>query len=336
MQLPPLQVSRAVMQRYSRLLSRYRDELGERPLILPNGDFFPDEFVGDSDSVALLAERMQFHAGLHDIPITCRVVTPGTDEAMPSKCGSGGCGVPLTAGSGIERLVDQGDSWLLQVPMPELRHPVALTTNLARSLAFVFMVETQKEGEVLEPPVDISADLVGVALGFGPLLLQGSYIYAKSCGGPQIASVTKIGVSELSIAVALFAHLGGHKLGPALKEIDLTQRTLLADADRLMGLNRNIVMKIKASPKEMARADFRLQETGSFVRELFSKLSKKTAPIESLDAIQADMDLDEVESLLIDMPPSSRAGRTLPPPNANPEGDELKSLVEDALKQARA
>lgn len=335
MQLPPLQATRAVIQRYARLLHRYGNDLGARPLVLPNGTFFPDEFRGDDKSVATLAARMQLHAGMADIPIQCRVVVPGTEEATPSKCGSGGCGVPLNSASGIERLVDQGESWLLQVPSPELRHPVALTTNLARSLAFVFMVETQQEGELLEPPVDISADLIAVALGFGTLMLQGSYIYAKSCGGPQIASVTKIGVSELAVAVALFAHLGGHKISPVLKELEVTQRTLLADAHRLMTLNRTLLSRIQFSPESMARSEFELEETGSFIRQLFTKFSKRPSGAECLYGIDADMELDEVESLLIDMPPSSRAGRTLRPP-ANPLPDDLKHIVEDALKEVRA
>ena len=349
MQLPPLQATRAVIQRYARLLHRYGEDLGTRPLVLPNGSFFPDAFLGDDKSVATLAARMQLHAGMADIPIQCRVVIPGSAEATPSSCGSGACGVPLSSASGIERLVDQGESWLIQVPAPELRHPVALTTNLARSLAFVFMVETQKEGERLEPPVDVSADLIAVALGFGPLMLQGSYIYAKSCGGPQIASVTKIGVSELAVAVALFAHLGGHKMGPVLKELEVTQRTLLADAHRLMTLNRALLSRIHVAPESIARTEFELEETGSFIRQLFTKFSKRPAGIDSLDGIDANMDLDEVEALLIDMPPSSRAGRTVPlradalpsrsdavRPQSSAVPDDLKNMVEEALKEARA
>jgi len=337
MQLPPLQVTRAVIQRYARLMHRYGADLGERPLVVPNAKFFPDAFQGDELSVSLLVSRMQEHAGLHDIPVECRVVAPGSPQQQQSSCSSGACGVPMTSGGGLERLVDQGESWLLQVPESELKHSVALTTNLARSLAFIFLVETQKEGELLEPPVDITADLIAVALGFGPLMLQGSYIYAKSCGGPQIASVTKIPVAELSIAVGLFAALGDHKLGPALKELDVTQRAGLAESSRLMAANRDVVTAIKNSPDSMSRTEFPLNEGGSFITGLLSKFKKKPRTDAPLDALSAHMDLDDLESLLIDMPPSSRAGRTSQIPEApDPEKDEIKNLVTDALKEVRA
>lgn len=337
MQLPPLQVTRAVIQRYARLMHRYGADLGERPFVVPNATFFPDTFRGDEESVGQLVSRMQEHAGMHDIPIECRVVAPGAPQPAASSCSSGACGVPMTAGGGLERMVDQGESWLLQVPASELKHPVALTTNLARSLAFIFLVETQKEGELLEPPVDITADLIAVSLGFGALMLQGSYIYAKSCGGPQIASVTKIPVAELSIAVGLFAALGEHKLSPALKELEVTQRAGLTEAARLMAANKDVVRAVKKTPDSMSRTEFPLHEGGSFITALLSKLKKKPADESPLDAISAHMDLDDLESLMIDMPPSSRAGRTSQiPPAPDPEKDELKSMVADALKEVRA
>src|SRR5690606_6277263 len=146
-----------------------------------------------------------------------------------------------TAGSGIARLVDTGEGWVLQVPSPELRHPVALTTNLARSLSYIYLVETKRDGETIEPPVDVTADLAAVGLGFGALMLQGSYIYAKSCGGPQIASVTKISTIELAIATALFSELGGHNLKNALRLLEATQQAALSEAGRLIRANKKLL-----------------------------------------------------------------------------------------------
>src|SRR5690606_9192420 len=205
MQLPPLQVTRAVIQRYARVLARYGDELGQRPLVLPNGDFLPDRFEGDQASLERLVSRLQEHAGMADIPIQATVIPRDADAAPKGGgCSSGACHVPSSTGTGIPRLVDLGDGWVVQVPEQELSHPVALTTNLSRSLAYVFLVETQHEGEIIEPPVDVTADFVAVALGLGALMMQGAYIYAKSCGGPSIASVTKVGVGELAVAFAAF------------------------------------------------------------------------------------------------------------------------------------
>jgi len=332
MQLPPAQVTRAVIQRYARLLDRYQDELGERPLVLPNGEFFPDEFRGDEDSLHVLAERMQEHAGLRDVPITTRVVSPDGAAPQKSSCGTGACGVPQTT-SGLDRLVDEGDSWVFQVPAQELAHPVALTTNLARSLAFVFLVETQKEGERLEPPVDVTADLVAVALGFGVLMLQGSHIYAKSCGGPQIASVTKVGVSELAIAVALFSQLGDHRPAPALKALEATQRAALSEAIKLLKANKSVVEGAKSAPGQLAREQFELTEPGEFLAKMFRKFNRKS--VDRLSSLDPNMDLAEVESLIMDMPPSSRAGRKLNRPS-DPQKEELKNLVAEALQDSGA
>lgn len=329
MQLPPAQVTRAVIQRYARIVHRYGNEFGRRPFVLPNGDYFPDEFLGDADSVMLLTSRMQEHAGLGDIPIECRVVTPDAPATQTSSCAAGSCGVPQSAGGGLPRLVDAGDSWTLHVPAPELRHPVALTTNLARSLSYVFLVETQREGELLEPPLDVTADFIAVGLGFGALMLQGSYIYAKSCGGPQIASVTKVGISELAVAVALFAFLGDHKLGPALKELDVTQRAALQEAGRLFKANKKLIDRMRTQPERVAVENFELSEPGVFLENVMKRLSRRPAPPKGLEDIHPNLDLDEVESLLIDMPPSSQAGRNRRP---SPPSDDLSNLVAEALQ----
>ncbi len=328
MELPPPQVARAVIQRYARILQRYGSELGTRPLVLPNADFFPDPFEGDQLSVEILCARMQEYAGLADIPIRATVVVPGTVDAQDASCKSGACGIPQLHTSGLARLIDEGESWLLQVPSIELRHPVALTTNLARSLSFVFLVETQREGELLEPPVDVTADLVAVALGFGVLMLQGSYIYAKSCGGPQIASVTKVSVSELAIAVALFAELSATKLNRAPGELEVTQRTALTEALRLMRGNRRLAQLVKAQPAEVAAGHFEWEEPGSFLSTMLGRFLKKDSS-PALMGLDSNMDLDELESLLISMPPSSRAGRALSPSRSrdDKEKDELKNLV---------
>jgi hypothetical protein len=204
---------------------------------------------------------------------------------------------------------------------------------LARSLAYIFLVETQREGELLEPPLDVTADFIAVALGFGTLMLQGSYIYAKSCGGPQIASVTKVGVSELSLVVALFAELGGHKLPPALKQLDLTQREALEQAGGLFRANKKLVERMSREPARVAVEKFDLAEPGAFLGAMFKRLSRKPTPARLAD-IDPNLDLEEVESLLIDMPPASQAGRRRAP--SSKTSDELRQLVADALTESQA
>lgn len=324
MQLPHLQVTRAVIQRYARVLGRYGGEMGNRPLVLPNGSFFPDAFNADQPSLAKLVARLQEHAGLSDIPIEA-VVVPRDPEARSSAgCSSGACAAPAAAGSDVPRLVDLGERWLLQVPEAELAHPVVLTTNLTRSLSYVFLTETRFEGEVIEPPVDVTADFVAVGLGLGTLMLQGSYIYSKSCGGPSIASVTKVGVSELAILCALFIAMGKHPWRDALRELDTTQKVLLEEARDLVESNRPLIQLLATDPQRVAQGKFELEEATGWFGRLFSRRRK---PARSGDLLDENLSLDEVESLLVSFAPRPRAQTAAP----DPARDELKALVSEAL-----
>lgn len=329
MQLPPLQVTRAVIQRYARLLVRYGSELGKRPLVLPTSEFFPDRFDQDEPSLQRLVERMQAHAGLSDIPIEAVVIPRDADGAAATgSCSSGACAVPTNAQTGIPRLVDLEDSWRLQVPEAELSHSIALTTNLSRSLAFVFLVETQLEDEVIEPPVDVTADFVAVGLGLGALMMQGAYVYTKSCGGPSVASVTKVGLDELSVAFALFIATGNHSFRGAHRALETTQQSLLEEARHLIESNRSLVNLLANNPSRVARGDFELEESFGWLGRFFAKRRKSAGTSSPLDG---DLSLDELESMLIAMPHADRTARRR---NAsNPQRDELKDLVSQALSE---
>lgn len=333
MDLPPPQVIRAVVQRYARLLERYSGDIGDRPFVLPTGEYFPDRYKGDETSVEVLTTRMQSHAGMADIPITCRVVSPDGETQNLGNCSSGACSVPQT-GSGLARLVDEGESWTLQIPAPELKHPVALTTNLARSLAFIFLVETQKDGETFEPPVEVTADFIAVALGFGALMLQGSYIYTKSCGGPQIARVTSMGVSELAIAVALFAELGGHKASGVAGALGITQREAFKEALRLVRGNKELLQRLSRDPSRVAREDLHLLSPNAVLSGVLRKFRRASERPSSPFDFDEELNLEDVESLLMEMPPSSRAGRKKSVA-LDPQKEEIKSLVADALSESR-
>ncbi len=333
MQLPPEQVIRAVIQRYARLITRLEAELGTRPMVLPTQEFFPDKFQRDEGSLNRLVARMQAHAGIEDIPLSARIVAGGP-EPSAGGCSSGAC-APTTAAGTVERLIDTGDTWILQMPEAELRHPVVLTTNLARSLAFVFLVETRNEDENIEPPMDVTADLTAVALGFGALLMQGSYIYAKSCGGPSIAKVTEMSCSELAVAFSLFIARGKHSVRRALRELDATQQALLGEASDQIDSNRSLVELLQHHPDRLCTGEFDLSPPKSLLQRVFTrKKSRPSSPPPSLEAFEQSADLEELEALLIDMPPASRARRPSRPPN--PERAKLRQLVDDAFESARA
>jgi hypothetical protein len=112
-----------------------------------------------------------------------------------------------------------------------------------------------------------------VALGLGTLLLAGSYLYQKSCGGPNVACLTALGVGELSVAFALFANHSGHSLRAARGELEATQRDQLNEAETWMLSNPRVTRLLATDPLRVALGDFELSAPKSWMARLFSGLA---------------------------------------------------------------
>lgn len=311
-----LEEKKSVVERYARLLALVGGELGERHLVLPNGDSFPDRFTPDASGLATLTACMLRHAGLEDVPVTTRVVEDPSDDAggaCSSGCGSkaGSCGT--SAGSDAEsgaipRLVDTGTSFTLNVPAAELRHPVVLTTMVARALGHVFLVEALPAGARIEHPPDLTADHAAVALGFGPLLLEGSYVYSKSCGGPQVASVTHASIAELAFSTALFIEMCGQSGRRALAALGVTQQAALGEALEWARSNDVLIQRLRREPDRVAGGDYDLREPRPWLFRLFGGKSK-------------------------DLPLTPPVGVPQRAPKAvDPRHAELRALVDEALE----
>ena len=333
MDLPPEEIIRAVTQRYARLIAELGGEIGERPLVLPDGTFFPDTFTGDEKSAATLVSRMQEHAGMDDIPIQTRVVSAdGPSGPSKSSCSSGACAAPAASSEDVPRLQEEGEGWVLQIPAAELAHPVVLTTNVARALGTVFMLETAEDDDLVRD-LAVEGELAAVALGFGVLLLAGSYMYSKSCGGPSVAKVTKLSTPELALSFALFARSGGHGLRRAVKELEATQTDLVQEFDELLKSNPTIIERLKKNPARLAGGDFELTDAKPWLLRLFGGKRKAKPAGTSVEAVLADpsADLDEIEAMVASMPVQKRDAER----KADPHDDEIKSLVDEALSDLR-
>jgi hypothetical protein len=273
MELPDERTLRDLVQRYGSIIERFGDDIGQRPMVLPNGKFFPDAFTGDFPSVQRLLRRMQQHAGMSDIPIQLGVIDPEAEEA----CGSGACGSCAAPSVSPEiaaaRLVDLGDGWRINIAPTEVRSPVVLTAALARALGHVFLMEETSAQRPIEDPLEVTVELTTVALGLGTLLLAGSYLYQKSCGGPNVACLTALGVGELSVAFALFAKHTGHSMRAARSELDATQKEQLSEAETWMLSNPQVSQLLASEPLRLALGDFELSASKSWMARLFSGLS---------------------------------------------------------------
>jgi hypothetical protein len=326
--LPDLAGRGELVRRYAHLLHHFGKEIGARPLVRQNSEFFPDRFDQDAPSVERLVRRLQSHAGLLDVPIHVRLVPLELAEAGTNAgkgCGSGacgtGCGTASVSDEGtLTRLEETARGWTLNVFDAELHHPVALTTQLALALAEIFLSETSSAQAPVEAPRGVSRDLACVALGLGSLVLEGSYIYSKSCGGPSVTRLTELSVGELAIAQSLFIALGRHSARfsgrGALNELGTTQRALLHEANDWAASNASLVAQLAASPGHLATRAPLVRETRSWLLRVFER-SPRAAPAR-----------DELPELPLDLatPRAPRAPRTR-------EQQELAALVEEALRQ---
>jgi hypothetical protein len=227
------------------------------------------------------------------------------------------------------RLVDLGHGWRIQVPHAELSHPVALTTNLARALGIVFLFETSTEGTRPKGPIEPLAEMVSCLLGFGSLLLAGSYVYSKSCGGPRVAKITTLGPYELGVVIALFTKGQNHELRPLLRELDVTQKDAVEQAADWLDERPAIAQLFATAPAKLAEGEIPMTVAS---KGLFSRwFGKSKSSQADLPGIEGD--LSELEAMVAKGETLS-VKRTERKPD--PKHDELRALVDEALDGIQA
>jgi hypothetical protein len=224
----------------------------------------------------------------------------------------------------VPRLVDTGEGWRIQVPEAELNHPVALTSNLARALGVVFLAETTGPNQPMEGPLEVTAEIAATLLGLGSLLLAGSYVYSKSCGGPRVAQITALTPGELALVEVLFAKRRQQDLRPLLREMEATQRDALSNARDWLDERPKLVGRFLRSPESLAVGDIPMAPSRV---GLFARWFGKRPTADDIDSI----DIGELEAELA-RTGAPRTNRERPAPN--PDADELRALVDEALARS--
>jgi hypothetical protein len=319
MELPNGEVRRGLVLAYATILESLELGAAERRLVLPNGEFFPDVFTGDEASVQRLLDRLLEHAGLSDMAITARFW--GEAEAG---CGTGACGscgpAPEAEAESVERLVDAGESWQVNVLPQEVSQPVALGSALCRAVALAVLREADSPPQRLD--LDLAVDLTAVALGYGVLLLEGSHIYRKSCGGPSIARTTALGPTELALLLALAAAVQEQSLRKADKHLSPTQREAFAEAVAWADSNAALVQALKRDPERVARGEFELKEPSSWLGRWLSSKLRRSASVDTADTIE-DLETALLQSSITRAPPKPRDAKF----------EEIRRLVDEALSE---
>lgn len=282
---------RTLVERYAETVDALEIPAGEPLLVLPNAEFFPDAFSGDAASVERLAARMQGYAGLESVNV--EVTVKGEFVPVEDACGGGGCGSGACATPAVEisepRLRKADDGWHVSVPAAELGNPIVLTARLATAFGAIALVERHPDGTALVRDA-AEAELAAVALGFGVLLLEASYIYQKGCGGAHVTNATELGCRELAVLFAFAVAREKQSLRAALGELGTTQRAFVKDAASLVAESPGVVEALRESPTRVAAGDFKLRDGRSLFARLFGRSSRPKNEEERLSAALAALE----------------------------------------------
>jgi hypothetical protein len=292
--------------------------LGAEPvkgLVTPTSDCFPDEFDGSPDSVATLLSRVQELAGLRSVPLELVLLTP-EGEAVSGGCSSGACstGGPAPARSGRLARAEDG-TYQVSLQVQETRHPVALTTTLVRAVSGVFLAELDAMSLFAPAEFEGVVDLTGVWLGFGPLLVNGSHLVMKGCGGTSIHRATSLELEELLVSLAVFAELQGLEARGISPHLDPVPRAAYAEAEAWARANRRVLGQLRSDPEAIARDMFAFSAPRGWLSRLFGK-----------SAASDDLGLDAIEGV-------SARDRSAAPrdPAVEAKRAALRALVDEAL-----
>jgi hypothetical protein len=319
MELPNSEVRQGLVAAYAEVVAKLDLLSTERALVLPNGEFFPDVFTGDEASVQRMLDRLLEHAGLSDMALTARFWGESGGSCGTGACGSCGPAQPEPDSERVERLVDAGEHWQVNILPTEVASPVALGSALCQAVALAVLREADTQPRL---PLNLAMDLTAIGLGYGVLLLEGSHIYRKSCGGPSIARTTALGPTEVALVLALSAAVSEQPLRKVAKHLSATQQEAFGEATAWADSNASLVQSLRSDPSRIARGEFQLKEPSSWLgRWLGSKL--KRAPNANSAAT-----IEELEAALGAENAPRRALKA-----RDPKLDEIRRLVDEALSE---
>ncbi len=336
MDLPIESNIRWLVRRYASLLARDGRTDSAGKLVLPTGDFFPDEFDGDIGSVNLLFWRLQQHASLTDIDVELRLVDDRDPTASGGSCSTGGCSSTGCGPGGakersLSQVVQLGDGgYRVDVRLSDTRTPMSLTSALATSLAHLFVLETGGFDGWPEQEWMPTCETAAVMLGFGVLLANASYQYAKGCHGASIDQATALPVNEVTLALALFIAVHDYQGNRFLSHLDPTQRDAFAESKDWVASNAKLVKRIKRDPGAVAADDhLAFEDSRSWLARVFGfGLKKKRSGPQDL------LDEDNIAALEASITTKRGAGSTSAPKDARHQ--EIAALVDESLAEIRS
>lgn len=264
---------RSIVAHIAHLRAAYGEVIGDSELVEPTGEYFPDEFALDADSVQTLLERMMTYAPLsQDLDVKLGVVEPEGEAKAGGGCGSGACG-PGGGGGGkaatLRPAVESDDGYVAVLAATDAGDTTVLTTSLARSVGRIVLFEADEDVDPRdEGPL---SELTAVACGLGTILLSGASVYKKGCGGMKRHQATFLSVEELALAVALFVRVTDAKPGRVRKHLAITQREAFDAALSWVDDQPKLVKTLAEGPETLEDGVFVLEEKKGLFGKLLSR-----------------------------------------------------------------
>ncbi|HEY1958855.1 MAG TPA: hypothetical protein VGH28_24755 [Polyangiaceae bacterium] len=268
------------MARYARVLAAHGEAFEGAELVTPTGKHFPDHFARDAKSLGRLLARVVSYTPLgEDVPLEIGLIEGEGDDGH---CTSG-CSKPGARVDGVARV---GDGYRVPLPLTETGSATRLVCALARGVSAAVLAEA---GEEVEPrEVGAWSEVFAVASGFGVVMLEGSYVYTNSCGGPSIHRGTAHSTSELAVLLAFFCAVTETPAKDARKHLGATQADAFDEAWAFVRKNESLVEKLREAPELLEGGAFSFEEK----RGLFSRLLSRDerAPKPSADRPEKAVD----------------------------------------------
>jgi hypothetical protein len=281
--LPSEDNLRWLVAQYASLLAEHGEGIGSPRLVQPTGADFPDAFELSGPGIARFLQRMIDYAPVSsDLDLQLRFLA---EEGEGGSCGTGGCGTGA-CGDGKasaaqklrDRVIDADEAYILEVPERDVMPPVRLATTLARSVGSLVLFEAGVE--VDDADLGAVSEVAATACGFGVLLLAGSHMVGKSCGGFSIARHTYLATEELAVLLALFTRLHGLKPREARAYLEPTQKEAFDEALEWVDSQSTLLVDLSARPELLADGVFKIESSKGLLGRLFSGKKPARDPVE--------------------------------------------------------
>jgi len=249
--------------RARRLLLPYLDGAA---LVLPTGDFFPDDFDATPESITHLLDRIRAYTPLaEDVGLHLAFVTPDDVAGSGGSCSSGGCGTGGGGGGAMStRVVPHANGYGFALDVRWGSSPIGLVAELTRATLGAVALELDEKA-----PRDDDREMLAAACGFGVLLLEASCVYKKGCHGVSASRATHFQTADLALVTA--AHLRVIEASPsdARRHLSATQREAFAEALAWVDSRPSLIEKLREAPELVEMGIPEAEPTRGFLSRLF-------------------------------------------------------------------